>query len=87
MGTNEVYYCPLCGDKMIYVGGLLDYECPNCGAEGSLEYDEINKTLYVSVAEEYDMDDILFDDCEPYCCKACGGPYPDCLSSCKIFDD
>lgn len=27
------------------------------------------------------------DDDMPDCCKACGGPYPDCMSSCSIFDD
>ncbi len=24
---------------------------------------------------------------EPECCRACGGPYPSCMTSCKIFDD
>ena len=24
---------------------------------------------------------------KPYCCKACDGPYPDCVDSCSIIDD
>lgn len=27
------------------------------------------------------------DDDIPECCIACGGPYPSCRNSCKIFDD
>lgn len=23
----------------------------------------------------------------PKVCRSCGGPYPDCTSSCKMFDD
>lgn len=31
--------------------------------------------------DTYDEDDI------PEGCAACGGPYPSCTSSCKLFDD
>lgn len=31
--------------------------------------------------EDADGDDM------PSCCRACGGPYPDCMDSCKIFED
>lgn len=33
-----------------------------------------------------DPPDDFYDDM-PEGCKACGGPYPDCTSSCKMFDD
>ncbi len=48
--------------------------CPNCGQEWYIDGDGecINDDNY---------DDI------PECCVACGGPYPDCQSSCSIFDD
>ena len=32
--------------------------------------------------EEPDRDDDI-----PEGCVACGGPYPDCMTSCSIFDD
>ena len=86
---NDEYECPNCGATMKYVGGLLEYECPNCGKEGSLEWDECNKQHYVSIGEEYSYEDI-YEDPEgnmPACCAACGGPYPSCMTSCKIFDD
>lgn len=79
--NGESYECPICGSEMMYVGGLLEYECPSCGAEGSLEYDDINKVNYVSIADDDDYDDM------PAGCAACGGPYPDCMISCKLFDD
>lgn len=87
--TKEEYVCQKCGSLMMYVGGLLDWECPTCGAEGSIEYDNVNKEYYVSVAESYTYEEIYSDPIrnEPDCCKACGGPYPNCLSSCKMFDD
>lgn len=87
--SDEVYYCPKCDHEMQYVGGLLEYSCPNCGAEGSLEYDGVNKEYYVFVESTVDVFDIMQDPegNKPPCCDACGGPYPDCLTSCKIFDD
>ena len=30
---------------------------------------------------------IFRDDMPPAGCKACGGPYPYCKASCKMFDD
>lgn len=87
--SNETYYCPKCGGKMKHIGGLLDWECSKCGAEGSLEYDEVNKEDYIKLAdEEYEnLYDSPNEDNMPECCIACGGPYPDCMTSCKIFDD
>ena len=40
-------------------------------------------------------EDELFDDSDtdddyddiPEGCRACGGPYPDCMDSCPLFDD
>ena len=74
---------------MTYIGGLLDWECPNCGAEGSVEFDSVNKEYYIDVAESYNYEDIYADPIgnQPDCCNACGGPYPSCMSSCKIFDN
>lgn len=33
------------------------------------------------------MKKLFGDDVPPEGCIACGGPYPYCKSSCKVFDD
>lgn len=63
-------------------------ECPNCFEQMDL----IPGTgLWICPNCGTQMDDDDFDPWEdseiPGCCIACGGPYPDCVSSCKIFDD
>ena len=54
------------------------YTCPSCGWEiDEMEY-------------EYERDedvDERGDDIPPAGCRACGGPYPNCKLSCKLFDD
>lgn len=51
-------------------------------------FKERNKVLYGIDDDEdddwYDDDD---DDDIPEGCAACGGPYPQCTTSCKLFDD
>lgn len=67
--------CPVCGSKVNY--SIVDdaFICSNCGTN-ALEYDEDG---------DLDFDD---DDSDiPEGCAACGGPYPQCTSSCKLFDD
>lgn len=66
--------CNECGAIMDRVGD--DYVCPSCGETiDALDYE------YENDDEEYDDDDI------PEGCAACGGPYPQCKTSCKLFDD
>ena len=74
---KEEYFCPECSSKMNYVGGLLDWECPNCGLEGSVEYDSINHENYISTGDSED---------KPDCCMVCDGPYPNCIIGCEILD-
>lgn len=73
--------CNKCGAVMDRVkdprGGCDIYSCPSCGWEiDEMEY-------------EYEEDDPLASAEEeiPAYCEACGGPYPDCRASCKLFDD
>lgn len=82
MGKQDTYICPECGAKM----EKADEEvvvCPSC-------------QYWIEIKDyghEHDYDDYYesisnnTDDDEPDCCKACGGPYPSCMTSCKIFDD
>ena len=70
--------CNECGAVMEHVDGGLEpdtYVCPDpdCG------------TVYL-------VDDYYYGDEPPELeipegCAACGGPYPDCMTSCKMFDD
>lgn len=80
MDWDEEYECVECGARMEKADGEV-LVCPNC--QHSVNIDDYGSE------EEYDLYysgvDGLAD--EPECCKACGGPYPDCMTSCKIFDD
>ena len=58
-------------------GGCDILVCPSCGWQiDEMEY-------------EYEDDELhyLDEDVPPAGCRACGGPYPQCKSSCKLFDD
>jgi hypothetical protein len=65
--------CPKCGATMGFCYYKAEFKCFEC------EY----------VMEEDDWDYIIEeDDSEPpFGCAACGGPYPQCKTSCKLFDD
>lgn len=58
-------------------GGCDVYVCPGC--EWTIDEMEY----------EYEDEDVFDDedDSPPAGCSACGGPYPHCKTSCKLFDD
>lgn len=60
-----------------------DYVCPNCGWKvGCNEY------VYKPEGEWTDETTAMYGgNVPPAGCRACGGPYPACMSSCKLFDD
>lgn len=73
--------CNKCGAVMNRVkdpkGGCDIYACPSCGWEiDEMEYEYEENDPLASAEEEI-----------PACCEACGGPYPDCRASCKLFDE
>ena len=79
---NDEYICNNCGaimDCKEDPEGECDIlECPNCGeTEYETEYEY----------EYDDEEDDIFSDEIPQGCAACGGPYPQCTTSCKLFDD
>ena len=83
--NNDI--CFMCGHKMI-PQPTGELECPNC--DNSLypwEYDEALSDWEQKVLVElgYFEDDSY--DSIPEGCAACGGPWPDCETSCKMFDD
>jgi predicted RNA-binding Zn-ribbon protein involved in translation (DUF1610 family) len=60
-------------------GGCDIYACPSCG----WEIDEMEL-----VQDERGDDYLVFrNDMPPAGCRACGGPYPYCKPSCRMFDD
>lgn len=75
----ELDYCPKCGNgKMIPTGGNW-YECDECGFEAEEDPDCGGWIIEDCEDDEYDSDEG---------CMACGNPaYPDCKSSCSMFDD
>lgn len=89
--ANSPHICPKCGGIMQfdYKDGEDTWICYNCGTRGVSEYDVIKQEWYVSTENSYLYDDVYHNSIneEPECCKACGGPWPACETSCKIFDD
>lgn len=63
--------CPECGTTMRYSYSKSEFKCFNCGY----------------VMDEGDWDYESDDEDIPFACKTCGGPYPKCMTSCKMFDD
>jgi len=83
--TDEIDVCFSCGKKMITQpnGEIVCRECDVSYLPW--ERDEVfsdweDKLLLELFAQDLD-DDI------PEGCAACGGPWPDCETSCKLFDD
>ena len=70
--------CPTCGCKMTKYETFWD--CPECGEFIMNPYYEKIEKQNREWMEKY-SDDI------PEGCVACGGPYPNCKSSCSIFDE
>lgn len=85
---NEGY--PICNE----CGAIMDLEegdecdmfvCPSCGwAIDRMEYEYDN-----GEEEEWtpEMLNMYGGDVPPAGCRACGGPYPSCITSCELFDD
>ena len=65
------------------------YTCPSCGWEIDVMdyvYEDSDKMELVQ-DERGDSYLIFKNDMPPAGCRACGGPYPYCKTSCKMFDD
>lgn len=78
-------YCKACNTYMDFIAGIEmlggKWTCPSCGSSVR------EKTIYNQLSRENSDDTESFEDYEPECCQACGGPWPDCEASCKLFDD
>lgn len=75
--------CPHCGDTMKFNFSTNIFKCFSCGYTADEEDGE-------NMAYSDDYDSIFgkpSEDEKPESCIACGGPWPSCKSSCKIFDE
>lgn len=85
--------CGNCGTYMDYIHSISNsysgkWVCFDCGKyvkQSTVNRHFSNHPIHNDYSEYYD--DLKMINNEPDCCKACGGPYPNCMSSCKIFDD
>lgn len=69
--------CPECGATMGYSYSKNEFKCPECG-----RLMDIDEAIAIRDEErDAEADEI------PFVCRTCGGPYPDCRTSCKMFDD
>lgn len=78
---SEEYVCSRCGSPMVKADDTV-LVCTKC--DHSVDIDDYGSEDdymdYYSSSQESILE-------EPECCRACGGPYPRCMTSCKIFDD
>ena len=65
--------CPCCGEFLHNKDG--DVVCVGCGYE-DLYY-------YIRQSAQYKPRSVKV----PVGCKACGGPYPDCMDSCNLLNE
>lgn len=90
--SHRNQYCPDCHILCIRDGSI--FNCPTCNysiddsdIEDGSGYPTLAST-YEDKEDEYPLpDDYEPEEDMPECCAACGGPYPQCTTSCKIFDD
>ena len=87
--NNGYAICNKCGavmDRREDLNGECDiYACPSCGwevDEMEYEYEDDEEVEWTSSVHKSFGGDI-----PPAGCRACGGPYPHCKTSCKLFDD
>ena len=72
-----LYICKECGGELKDIGADL-LVCSTCGFSIDLE----------DYGEEDDYDDIYDEPTDkPEYCDICGGPWSNCMTSCKLFDD
>lgn len=69
--------CKSCGQYMDYQDGK--WICPSCGTKVK------EQTAYNKLEKENEKGVNAFFD-EPDACLICGGPWPDCQTSCKLYD-
>ena len=79
------WYCDECHEYLNDQSGFDAYcgywTCLKCGNSNKIGKSEIIFDNH----EDFSYDDE--DEEVPVGCIACGGPYPNCMTSCKMFDN
>lgn len=82
--------CPRCKSEMEDYGDDI-WHCNVCSLEitiDGLSGKIVDSTENINEFLDYDEMYETTEDDQPFCCVACGNPaYPDCMDSCKIFDN
>lgn len=83
--------CNKCGavmDEEIR-NGISVYTCPACGWECDvMDYEYEDSDDMELVQDENGKEYLIYKtDTPPAGCRDCGGPYPYCKASCKMYDD
>lgn len=80
------WYCDECNDYLNHQLGFNAYcgywTCSKCGYSNKIGKSEI---IFDTDTDSFYSTDNNVDI--PAGCSACGGPYPNCKSSCPLFDD
>lgn len=80
-------YCVDCEEFMDFTADVAqemagNWCCPECHKRVR------ERTVYAQLNRENENISDVCDSPEmPDYCHACGGPWPNCISSCKLFDD
>lgn len=83
------FICEKCGGYMLYNFDLGSAECMKCHRTFPMFYSALEDAWLIEFSDGSEDDSFYMRDTNemPECCIACGGPWPDCESSYKIFDD
>lgn len=82
---GEQYHCILCGE----ICQASDYERVSRSIRRSMQRlaKKEEEARRREDAEAYQIYGKVDWDEKPEVCQTCGGPWPDCMDSCKLFDD
>lgn len=79
-------------NELVYSDDGEIIACPECTCYDDIEEVDDDKFVCKQCGHKFTIKtayllDLPYDPEIPSGCLACGGPYPDCKSSCNIFDD
>lgn len=85
--------CGNCNTYMNFINSIQNsfsgkWICPKCGKyvrQTTVNRHFAEHETYDEYDNYYDSNSYIID--MPEACKACGGPFPNCTTSCKLFDD
>ena len=89
-GQTGEQWCPNCHIKCEHHKKDGYFECPSCGYniwDDEAEYGDGYSCLEATYEDDFGYDNYSDISEIPEGCSACGGPYPNCIDGCNLFDD